>query len=101
MTQTPDGLRHGTVEFVTMVYDPTGAAVNSLFSTAFLDLTEDKYCQMLQSDLPVRTQIAVPAKGNFLLRLGVHDVEGDQIGALEIAVDQVKLGVVGQGLQTP
>ncbi len=101
VTQTPDGMRHGTVEFVTIVYDPTGAAVNSLLSTASLDLTEDKYRQMLQSDLPVRTQIAVPAKGNFFLRLGVHDVEGDQIGALEIAVDQIKLGVVGQGLQTP
>jgi hypothetical protein len=101
MTQTPDGMRHGTVEFVTIVYDQTGAPVNSLLSTASLDITEEKYRQILQSDLPVRTQIAVPVKGNFFLRLGVHDVEGDQIGALEIPVDQVKLGIAGQGLQTP
>jgi hypothetical protein len=33
--------------------------------------------------------------------MGVHDVAGDQMGALEIPVDQVQLGVAGRGLQTP
>jgi hypothetical protein len=33
--------------------------------------------------------------------LGVHDVTGDQVGALEIPVDQGKPGVAGQGLQAP
>ena len=32
-------------------------------------------------------------KGNFFLRLGVHDMEGDQVGALEIPVDQIRLDV--------
>jgi hypothetical protein len=43
--------------------------------------------------------IAVPAKGNYFLHLGVRDVDGDHIGALEIAVDQVKPGVAGMGLE--
>jgi hypothetical protein len=38
-------------------------------------------------------------KGNYFLRVGVHDVASDRIGALEIPVDEVHAGVAGQGLQ--
>lgn len=37
--------------------------------------------------------------GNYSLRVGVHDVTGDHIGALEIPLDEVRMGVAGQGLQ--
>jgi hypothetical protein len=49
----------------------------------------------------VRQEIAVPVKGNYFLRVGVHDLESDRIGALEIPVDQVRAGVSGQGLLQP
>jgi len=98
LTQTPDGLHHGTVEFVAVVYDQSGGLVNSQLSTASLDLNDATYRQMLQTGFPATAQIAVPAKGNFFLRLGVHDVGCDQIAAIEIPVDQVKLGA---GVQTP
>jgi len=101
LTQTPDGLRHGTVEFVVVVYDQSGDTVNSMQATASFDLGEAAYNQMMQAGLPLKTEIAVPVKGNYFLRLGVHDVTGDQVGALEIPVDQVKPGVAGKGLQTP
>jgi hypothetical protein len=101
LTQTPDGVHHGNVEFVVVVYDQSGDTVNSVQSTASFDLSETEYHQMLEAGLPVKSEIAVPVKGNYFLRLGVHDVTGDQIGALEIPVDQVKKGVAGQGLQTP
>jgi hypothetical protein len=53
---------------------------------------------MMQSGLPVKQQIAIPVKGNYFLRVGVHDVASDHIGAIEIPVDEVHTGVVGQGL---
>ena len=37
--------------------------------------------------------IAVPAKGNFFFRLGIHDTIGDKAGAMEVPVDNVQLGV--------
>jgi hypothetical protein len=39
-------------------------------------------------------------KGSFFLRLGIHDKNGDQVGALEIPVDQIKLDVLGAAPQT-
>ena len=100
LTKTADGIRHGTVEFVAVVYDPTGVTVNSLLSTASLDMQEATYRAMLQKGAVVTEKIAVPVKGNYFLRLGVHDVGGDQVGALEIPVDQVQMGVAASGPST-
>ncbi len=47
--------------------------------------------------LPMMQEIAVPAKGNYFLRIGVHDLGDDHVGALEIAVDEVHPEVAGQG----
>jgi VWFA-related protein len=101
LARTPDGKRHGTVEFVAIVYDPTAAIVNTLEKTVLLNLDPAAYRSLLQTGLPVRATIAVPAKGNYFLRLGVRDVDGDHIGALEIPVDQIKPGIAGQGLGQP
>jgi len=98
LTRTADGIHHGSVEFVTLVYDQTGTRVNSLISTTVMNLTDARYRQMLATGLPARQQIAVPVKGNYFLRVGVHDVASDHIGALEIPVDEVHPGVFGQGL---
>jgi VWFA-related protein len=97
-TQTGDGIRHALVDCVTIVYSQDGAPVNSLLSTAQLDVDEAKWHALLHSGLPVVQQIAVPVKGNYFLRLGVHDQGYDRIGALEIPVDQIKIGIRGQGL---
>ena len=101
LTQSSDGIHHGTVQFVTVVYDQQGEMVNSLEKTVSLDLEPATYSKLLQAGLPLREEIAVPVKGNYFLRLGVHDVPGDQIGALEIPVDQIHLGVAGAAFQKP
>jgi hypothetical protein len=41
-------------------------------------------------------QIAVPAKGEFYLRVGVHDLIGDKIGAIEVPAAGV--GSMAQGV---
>ncbi|MGD1062806.1 MAG: VWA domain-containing protein [Terracidiphilus sp.] len=92
-TRTPDGMRHGSFEFVAIVYTAEGEAVNSIIETAQLNVTADRYRELLVSGLPMKEEIAIPAKGNFFLRLGVHDKVGDQVGALEIPVDQIRLDV--------
>ncbi|MGO9338588.1 MAG: hypothetical protein ACLPY1_13895 [Terracidiphilus sp.] len=91
-------MANDSVEFVTLVYSSTGTRVNSLISTAELNLSDARYRQLLATGLPARQQIAVPFKGNYFLRVGVHDVASDHIGALEIPVDGARPGVFGQGL---
>lgn len=90
-TRTPDGMRHGSFEFVAVVYTADGEAVNSIIETASLNVTPDRYRELLVSGLQMKEEIAIPVKGSFFLRLGVHNKEGNQVGALEIPVDQINL----------
>jgi len=99
LTQSANGMRHGSVEFVTLLLDPTGSWVNSQLTTAALNLNEEHYRRILANGLPVKQQIAVPVKGNYFLRVGVHDIASDHIGVVEIPVDQVRPGLAGQGLR--
>ena len=101
MNRESDGRHHGTVEFVTLVFDQMGNRVNSMLSTAVLNLSEDRYQQLLLHGLQAQEQIAVPVKGNYFLRVGVHDVPSDHIGALEIPVDEVHPGVAELSLPNP
>jgi VWFA-related protein len=89
LNREADGHRHGTIEFVTLVYDQSGVRVNSLITTAVVNLSEDHYRQLLSTGLHAQQQIAIPVKGNYFLRVGVHDVPSDHIGAVEIPVDEV------------
>ncbi len=99
-TRTPDGMRHGSFEFVAIVYTADGEAVNSIIETAQLNVTADRYRELLVSGLQMKEEIAIPVKGNFFLRLGVHNKEGDQVGALEIPVDQIRLDVAAVSIPT-
>ena len=90
---TPDESYHGRLEFVAVVYDNTGAVVNSKSAQVPIDVDQVTYAQMLQAGLGSVQTIAIPVKGNFFLRIGVHDMSGDRVGALEIPVDQIKPGL--------
>jgi VWFA-related protein len=100
VTKTTDGVRHGAVQFVTAVYDQQGQMVNSLDTTASFDLSDAHYRKMLSDGLPAQQQIAVPVKGNYFLRIGIHDLGDDHVGAVEIPVDEVHPGVSGQAALT-
>lgn len=88
-TRTADGKRHGSLAFVTVIYTPDGQTVNSLQTNADLTVGEKDYALMLKNGIGALQQIAIPVKGNYFLRVGVHDLGSDRIGVLEIAADQV------------
>ena len=94
-TKTQDGIHHGEFAFVTVVYDDQGVEVNSAMTTVILNLKPDTYDQVMHHTLATRQLLDVPAKGNYFFRFGVHDTLGDRIGAMEVPVDDVKLGVAG------
>lgn len=101
LTHGPDGLWHGSVAFVTVVYDQTAQNVNSKLTTTNLDIDDDQYREVMEHGLASQHQVAVPVKGSYFLRLGVHSLVNDRIGALELAVDQVKPEKGGQVAQLP
>lgn len=89
---TPDLITyHGRVQLIAILYDDQGQQVNSEMMVVPLDLDRPSYSQLEQAGLGVGMTIAVPAKGDYFLRLGVRDMETDQVGALEIPVDRIKV----------
>lgn len=89
-TRTADGVRHANVDFVIVVYTQTGQTVNSLRTTAQLDVKEAEYRKLQKTGVGVVQEIAVPVKGSYFVRIGVHDLGSDRMGALQIATDQVR-----------
>jgi hypothetical protein len=90
LEKTPDGARHGKIELAAVLYTQENEQVNSIFRSIAFALTPDQYRKLLATGLLTKMQLAIPAKGNFFLRLGIHDVTGDRIGAFEMPVDQIK-----------
>jgi len=97
VTPTAGGQHHGQVEFVAVLYDAEGDVVNTVQRNATFDLSDEQYLEVLQHGLPLMAHIAVPVKGNYFLRLGVHDVTSDAVGAMEIPIDEIRPDVAVPG----
>jgi len=88
---SPDGSYHGQFEYAVMVYDNgDGKTVNSSVMAAKPNVPLGVYQSMLDNGASVRQEIAVPAKGDYILRIGVHDLTTDHVGAIEIPVSDIK-----------
>jgi VWFA-related protein len=86
---TADGLHHLRVEFVIFVYNSEGSLVTSIGNQINADLTDANYQSVLKGGVSYRQQISVPVKGEYFLRIGMHDLNGDRVGALELPVSSV------------
>ncbi len=102
LTESSDGAHHGAVEFVTLVYDLNGSVVNSVGRTAHVDLKRGVYEQVLRDGLPLELEVSVPAKGEYFLRVAVHDLQNDHVGAVEVPISSVRnLASVQQSVSAP
>jgi VWFA-related protein len=97
LARTPQGIHQGQVQFVAVLYTDQGEVVNSADANVTMNLSEKTYQSLLQDGLKIHLSIAVPVKGNYFLRLGVLDADGNRVGAMEIPVEEIKLGVAGLG----
>jgi len=85
----PDGTRRGAVELTILVYNADGNIVNSTATVLRPSLTPAQYASMLQSGAVTSQEIAVPAKGDFFLRIAVHDLASDRVGAVEVPLSSI------------
>jgi VWFA-related protein len=97
LTSGTGGSYRGRVDFICMVYDDEGNTVNSTVLRTSVNADERSYPALVKDGVEVTQTIAVPAKGNFFLRLGVHDVLADKAGALEVSVGEIKPGLLTAG----
>jgi VWFA-related protein len=90
ITQTSDGVYHLDVRFLAYVYDQDGNLINFADNNAHANLSAETYAGLLQHGLPYHQEISVPVKGQYYLRIGIHDLTGNRVGALEVPVASVK-----------
>jgi VWFA-related protein len=89
-TPAADGNHHASLLFRTYVYSREGRLINTSSRIDDADLTPALYKLALHSGLFFHQEISVPIRGEFYLRIGVHDVTADHDGAVEIPLASVK-----------
>lgn len=90
LTSSSGSSYQGAIEFVTCVYDQDGNVINLEQNTAHANLTPAAYAEFLRHGIPWHQEVSVPVKGDYYLRIGIHDLTGDRVGAVEIPVATVK-----------
>ena len=88
--KTSEGRYHGEINCYAVAFDVNGRAITSTNEKIRVDLPDDVYAQTQRSGLPAHLQIAVPEKGEYYLRVGVHEAVTDRVGALEFPLNSVK-----------
>jgi hypothetical protein len=90
-TRGTDNLYHGTVQFLSFLYDQDGRVYNSISNNITLKLTPARYLGMMKTGgIAFHQDLSAPVKGNFTIRTGIHDLTSNHIGSTEIPLAQVK-----------
>ncbi len=78
------------LEFVIFVFEPDGTLVNAASNTMHLNGTQEEIKQAVARGLFYHQEVSAPAKGEYFLRIVVHDLNRDRFGAVEVAISAVK-----------
>ena len=89
-THGADGMYTANFEYEARVFSAaTGAVINSTNREVHPVIPESTYQSMLKDGALAHQEIDVPAKGEFFLRLAVHDLNTDRVGTLEIPITAI------------
>lgn len=88
--QSPDGVHHDIIEFLIAVYDRDGTLINRTGSSIHADLSAANFAHFLETPLTFNQDVSVPDKGEYFLRIAVHDLNGDRFGSVEVPVSAIK-----------
>lgn len=90
-TQTPDGNYRASFEFAVNLYNSDGDQVlNSTSKTVSPILPPAVYKSMLRSGASAHLDLAAPATGDYFLRIAVHDLTSNQVGAIEVSTTSIQ-----------
>lgn len=100
-TTTPDGARHDSIELVAVLWTPDGEVVNSTAATVELDLHPATFDALMKNGMQLTQIIDAPKKGEYFLRLGIHDLNSDYFGAVEVPLAAIKSEPASASALTP
>jgi VWFA-related protein len=84
------GTRSATIEFMILGYDGDGNIINQATRTVPLRLTDQDIAAAARGGLQLTQEIAMPAKGEFYLRIGVLDKSTNRIGTVEVSTSALQ-----------
>ena len=82
----PDGSRKAAIELAIIAYDGLGHPLNNYTHAFQVGLNAAQFQRILSSGITVRLPFDIPA-GQVDLRIGVHDLNADRAGSLEVPLD--------------
>ena len=82
---TPQGTRHGVINFMVKSFDENGTLRTSIVSRATSELKPEDYQEMQVGGLRLRQQVDVPVQAASM-RLGVEDALTGYMGTVEISL---------------
>jgi VWFA-related protein len=88
--RAPDSNYHALLQFLTYVYDQDGNLINVVSNPVRATYSPTVYRQILHTGIPYHEEISVPIKGPYFIRIGLHDLATNHIGAFEVPVDAIK-----------
>jgi VWFA-related protein len=88
--RTAEGKAHAELDLVIHVYEPDGTLVNSLGSGVRMTLPIEDIRKKFATGIHFHQEISAPAKGEYFLRIAVHDLSSDHYGAVEVATSSVR-----------
>ncbi len=88
--QDADGSLHDSLEFICFVYDSEGKLVNTATGDVNARIKESVEQFAAKGGLVLHQQISVPVKGEYTLRVALHDMQGDRVGAVEVPISSVR-----------
>ena len=86
----PDGKVHSDFDLLVYVFTPQGERVNVVRDARSFVGSDAQVRDFFQHGIVQHLEVSVPAKGEYFLRIAVHDLHRDHYGAVEVATSQVK-----------
>jgi hypothetical protein len=88
--RTSDGKIHSNFELAIFVFNPEGVLVNSTTTSLHTASTLEEIKKNVAQGIHYQQEISAPAKGEYFLRVVVHDIPRNRFGAVEVATSEVK-----------
>ena len=89
------------LEVVAVIYDSLGHPLNSKRAAVSVSFDGPDDPRLAQATVTADLTTQAPATGDYFLRIGVHDLATDKVGALEIPVSSIKLAPEGTPAAVP
>jgi VWFA-related protein len=83
LNRSPDGILHGAIEVMLVVYDPEGKPLNTTVERSEIQMPERDYPSVQKQGLQIHKEIDVP-QGDAYLRTGIYDLKSGSAGTLGI-----------------